>query len=146
MKIKILKENENKLFHRKEVSFNANHTSESTPTKSTIYTYFSAKFKSPKTNMILKKFNTSFGAQSAKGMLYVYNNDKIISQIETKNTINRRDKVFKTEEEAAIASKETELQPVEKPVKIEAPAEPKNPTEPSEEKTEEVTSTEETSE
>ena len=52
MKIKILNENENKLFHRKEVSFNANHDSESTPTKSTIYTYFSAKFKSPKTNFL----------------------------------------------------------------------------------------------
>jgi len=131
MKIKILNENENKLFHRKEVSFNANHDSESTPTKSTIYAYFSAKFKSPKTNMILKKLNTSFGAQSAKGMLYVYNNDKIMSQIETKNTINRRNKVFKAEQEAAIASKEAESQPVEKP---------------SEEKTEEVTSTEETPE
>ena len=137
MKIKILNENENKLFHRKEVSFNANHDSESTPTKSTIYTYFSAKFKSPKTNMILKKFNTSFGAQSAKGMLYVYNNDKIISQIETKNTINRRDKVFKAEKEAVIASKETEPQPTEKPVKIEAPSEP------SEEKNKEITPTEE---
>ena len=113
MKIKILNENENKLFHRKEVSFNANHDSESTPTKSTIYTYFSAKFKSPKTNMILKKFNTSFGAQSAKGMLYVYNNDKIMSQIETKNTINRRDKVFKSEEEASNAAKVVEEKPPE---------------------------------
>ncbi len=126
MKIKILNENENKLFHRKEVSFNANHDSESTPTKSTIYAYFSAKFKSPKTNMILKKLNTSFGAQSAKGMLYVYTNDKVMSQIETKNTINRRNKVFKAEQESAIASKEAESQPVEK--------------------TEEVTSTEETPE
>lgn len=139
MKIKILNENENKLFHRKEVSFNANHDSASTPTKSTIYTYFSAKFKSPKTNMILKKFNTSFGAQSAKGMLYVYNNDKIMSQIETKNTINRRDKVFKSEEEAAIASKETEPQPAEKPAETQ-------PAEKPAETSEEVTSTEVASE
>ena len=139
MKIKILNENENKLFHRKEVSFNANHDSASTPTKSTIYTYFSAKFKSPKTNMILKKFNTSFGAQSAKGMLYVYNNNKIMSQIETKNTINRRDKVFKSEEEAAIASKEIETQPVEKPAETQ-------PVEKPAETSEEVTSTEVASE
>jgi len=114
MKIKILNENENKLFHRKEVSFNANHTSESTPTKSTIYTYFSAKFKSPRTNMILKQFNTSFGAQSADGMLYIYDNDKVLSKVETKNTINRRDKVFKAEE-AANTTKEAEVQSVEKP-------------------------------
>ena len=139
MKIKILNENENKLFHRKEVSFNANHDSASTPTKSTIYTYFSAKFKSPKTNMILKKFNTSFGAQSAKGMLYVYNNNKIMSQIETKNTINRRDKVFKSEEEAAIASKKIETQPAEKPAETQ-------PAEKPAETSEEVTSTEVASE
>ena len=121
MKIKILNENENKLFHRKEVSFNANHDSESTPTKSTIYTYFSAKFKSTKNNMILKQFNTSFGAQSAKGMLYIYDNDKIISEVETKNTINRRDKVFKTEEEAANTAKEAEAQRDKKLVEVETP-------------------------
>jgi ribosomal protein S24E len=118
MKIKILNENDNKLFHRKEVSFNAKHNSESTPTKSTIYTYFSAKFKSPKTNMILKQFNTSFGAQSAKGMLYVYDNDKIISQVETKNTINRRNNVFKAEAAAANATKEAEEQTTEKPIEV----------------------------
>jgi hypothetical protein len=54
-----------------------------------------------------------------------------MSQIETKNTINRRNKVLKAEQEAAIASKEAESQPAEKP---------------SEEKTEKVTSTEETPE
>ena len=139
MKIKILSENENKLFHRKEISFNANHDSESTPTKNTVYTYFAAKFESPRTNMILKQFNTHFGAESANGMLYVYDNDKVLSQVETKNIIERRDKVFKAEEEAAIAAKEAEAQPAEKPAETETPAEPEKPAE-------ESPATEETSE
>jgi len=141
MKIKILSENENKLFHRKEVSFNANHDSAGTPNKSSIYTYFAAKFKAPKTNLILKKFNTNFGAHSAEGMLYVYDNDKEMSKVETKKLIERRDKVFKAEEEAAAKEAEAKA----------APAEPEAPAETTEEsseeaKTEETPESEETSE
>lgn len=138
MKIKILAENENKLFHRKEVSFNANHESAGTPDKSSIYTYFAAKFKAPKTNMILKTFNTKFGAQSAEGVLYVYDNNKEMSKVETKNLIERRDKVFKAEEEAAAKEAEAKA----------APAEPEAPAETTKETVveEETPVTEETSE
>ncbi len=139
MKIKILTENENKLFHRKEVSFNANHESAGTPAKSSIYTYFAAKFKAPKQNMILKKFNTNFGAHSAEGMLYVYDNDKEMAKVETKNLIERRDKVFKVEEEAAAKEAEAKA----------APVEPETPAETSEEvveSKEEAPTTEEASE
>ena len=87
--------------------------------------------------MILKKFNTNFGAHSAEGMLYVYDNDKEMSKVETKNLIERRDKVFKAEEEAAAKEAEEKA----------APAEPEAPAETTEEaKAEETPATEETSE
>ncbi|GEM_PF-509899 len=132
MKIKILSENDNKLFHRKEVSFNANHDSAGTPDKSSIYTYFAAKLKSPKNNMILKRFNTRFGAHSTEGVLYIYDNDKEMSKVETKNLIERRDKVFKAEEEAAAKEAEAKA----------APAEPEAPAETTEDSAEEAKSEE----
>tara|TARA_Y100000034_G_C6884147_1_gene405697 strand:+ start:328 stop:783 length:456 start_codon:yes stop_codon:yes gene_type:complete len=116
MNTKILEETQNKLFSRKEISMEIEHSAGSTPNRKELYEYLSAKFKKPASQIILKKLNSTFGLNKSQAMAYIYDNTEIIPKIENKHMLKRRENALKVEE------KPVESQTKEEPA-VEAPSE-----------------------
>jgi ribosomal protein S24E len=122
MDIKITNQTENKLFSRKEVSFEIKHNNESTPSRKDIMNYFAVKLKSPVQNIIIKKISSKFGYSNSNGLIYAYDSEAKLKEIEDKKQIEKQSKILeKINEENAPAEEEQTSE--EAPAEEEKPAE-----------------------
>jgi len=135
MKTKVLQETENKLFSRKEINLEIDHKNAQTPSRAELYKFMSVKFKAPAEQIVMKKMKTGFGSNKSVLKVYIYDNAEVISKIENKHFVARREKAFEAENKSA---EEVEAKKAEEKTVAETPAEETSTEEVAETETEET--------
>lgn len=87
--INILSEKENILLKLKEISFEINHESQSTPTLFEIRKKIAAQFNAPLENTYIKYIKSQFGFPKTLGIARIYESEKRAQLIEPKHIIKR---------------------------------------------------------
>lgn len=100
MEIKIINENENLLFKRKEICFHVEHDkTDSTPPRMEIKKAVANMLKADPNMLFIEKVESKAGMHVATGVANLYDSVEYAKLIEPKHIINRNIPSEKTEEE-----------------------------------------------
>ncbi|MBD3312329.1 30S ribosomal protein S24e [archaeon] len=98
MDIKVLKEDENKLFNRKEVRFEVIHDGEATPKLTEVRLKLATKTGSNPSHVVIDGFKTLFGIGRTIGDARIYQETKDLKEYEPHYLLERNNLVEKKEE------------------------------------------------
>jgi small subunit ribosomal protein S24e len=100
MEIKITKQKENPLLKRKEIQFNVEHDTASTPPRTEVRRAVASALKSNTDLVFIKKFETKTGTHTAVGTANLYESIEQAKLIEPEYIIKRNSTSEKPKEEA----------------------------------------------
>lgn len=97
MELKVIKNEDNKLFERKDVKFDVIDY-DSTPSKDKVKTELCKKLNVLPNLTIIEKLDQEFGMKRLNGLAHVYSDEKSIDKYERKYILKRNSKNEKAEE------------------------------------------------
>ena len=103
MEINIIKDWDNPLLDRREITFNISHTG-ATPSRDEIKNRLVAQMNSQRELVIVDKIGTEYGTQNTSGYVKIYSDVKRANEIENKHVLKRN--VLKPAEEPKELSEE----------------------------------------
>ncbi len=138
MEINIIKDWDNPLLDRKEITFNISHTGE-TPSRDEIKNKLVAQLNSRHELVIVDKIRTEYGTQNTSGYAKIYSNVERANEIENKYVLKRNElkPVEETEEPPKEESGESPRESTEEEAVAEEPVAEEESGKSSEESTEE---------
>jgi len=91
MNLKIIKEKENPLMHRKEVELIIEHLKEKTPSRKEIKEILHATQGYDKNLTVIKKIENVYGLGKDKVLVFVYENEEILKKLEDEYVLKREE-------------------------------------------------------
>ena len=104
MKIEIIKERENHLLNRRELSFKVRHDA-ATPSRQEVRKKLIALLNAKKETVILDSFTSRYGLMESIGVVRVYKSEDRAREVESRFLIDKNFRVKKAEEK--VPEKET---------------------------------------
>ncbi len=99
MKIEIIKERENHLLNRRELSFKVQHDA-ATPSRHEVRKKLIALLNAKKETVILDSFTSRYGLRESIGIVRVYKSEDRAREVESRFLIDKNFRVGKTEKKA----------------------------------------------
>ena len=89
MELKIISQNENPLFDRREIVFEIDYFGEKTPLRQEIIGKIAAMVDANRELMVLNPLETKFGTCVLKGVVKIYNSADMLRKVEPKHRIEK---------------------------------------------------------
>lgn len=89
VEVEIEREKENKLMHRRELIFSADHEGEGTPSRKDLNTEISNLVNASKNELVIDKVDTEYGKEKSMVHVRVYDDEEYVEEFERDYFQNR---------------------------------------------------------